>query len=155
MALNLNDTDILVGALTIHGEARGCTQQGRLAVAHCILNRMRARRWWGTSVAPYENHSMAAVCLKPWQFSCWNAGDPNYSILSRLREEYRKAIQDRTCRASLKALLDAADGWMPDPTGGATHYLTTALHKSSRAPSWSRRDDYVEIGAHRFFTGID
>lgn len=153
--MTVSDTDILVGALTIHGEGRGCTQLGRVAIAHTILNRMRARRWWGVRVAPHPDHSMAAVCLKPWQFSAWNPNDPNYALLSGLRERYREAIQDRNCRASLKALIDALDGWEPDPTGGATHYLTSALHRSGRAPAWARRDDFIEVGAHRFFTNVD
>jgi spore germination cell wall hydrolase CwlJ-like protein len=155
-SMSVSDTDILVAALTIHGEARGCTQQGRVAIAHTILNRMRARKWWGVGVSPYPDHTAAAVCLKPWQFSCWNANDPNYLILSRLREQYRRAIQDPVARASLKALIDALDGWLPDPSGGATHYLTTALHRSSRAPAWARgRTDFVEIGSHRFFANVD
>lgn len=153
--MKLTDTDVLVGALTIYGEARGSTQQDRVAVAHTILNRMRARRWWGTGVSPFENHTMAAVCLKPFQFSCWNAGDPNYAQLTRLREQYRKAIQDPVARACLKALIDAADGWLPDPTGGATHYITSALHKSGKGPVWSQGREYVEIGAHRYFSGIE
>lgn len=154
--MEANDTDILIGALTIYGEARGCTQEGRVAIAHTILNRMRARKWWGSGVHPYRNHSMAAVCLKPWQFSVWNASDPNYALLSRLRDEYRQAIQNKDCRASLKALIDALDGYAPDPTGGATHYLTSRLHDSSKAPAWSRQNsDFIEIGAHRFFTDID
>jgi spore germination cell wall hydrolase CwlJ-like protein len=153
--MKATDTDILVGALTIHGEARGCTQEGRLAIAHTLLNRAKARRWWGTGVPGHPDHSIAAVCLKPWQYSVWNANDPNYTLLVRLRQEYRQAIQKKTCRAALKALIDALDGHAPDPTGGATHYLTIRLHNSPRAPAWSQRDNYLEIGAHRFFTGID
>jgi N-acetylmuramoyl-L-alanine amidase len=150
-----SDVDILVGALTIHGEARGCTQEGRAAIAHTILNRCAEKKWWGKSVAGYPDHSIAAVCLKPFQFSCWNANDPNSTLLDKLRDEYRKAIQDKTCRASLKALIDALDGFAFDHTHGSTHYLTIALHKSGKAPEWSKRGDYIEIGAHRFFRGIE
>lgn len=154
MTLSVSDTDILVGALTIHGEARGCTQEGRTAIAHSILNRARAKSWWGKGVTGHPDHSIAAVCLKPWQFSCWNADDPNSTLLHKLRDEYRKAIQDKSCRASLKALIDALDGFAFDHTNGSTHYLTTALHNTARAPEWSKRGDYIEIGAHRFFRGI-
>jgi spore germination cell wall hydrolase CwlJ-like protein len=155
VSVKLNDIDILVGALTIHGEARGCTQAGRTAIAHTILNRVRARSWWGKGVCPYSDHSIAAVCLKPRQYSCWNANDPNYKLLTGLQRAYREAIQDKTCRAALKALIDALDGYELDHTGGATHYLTTALHKSNKAPPWSKRDKFVEIGKHRFFANID
>lgn len=152
--LDVSDTDILVGALTIHGEARGCTQEGRTAIAHTILNRCRLHSWWGKNVSPYPDHSISAVCLKPWQFSCWNADDPNSTLLTNLRAKYREAIQDKSCRASLKALIDALDGFVFDHTQGSTHYLTTALHNSTKAPAWSSRGDYIEIGAHRFFKGV-
>lgn len=150
------DIDILVGALTVDGEARGSTQEDRVAIAHCLLNRMKAKKWWGKGVEAYADHSMAAVCLKPKQFSCWNAGDPNSTRLHRLRAEYRNAIQQKSCRASLKAVIDAADGWAPDPTNGATHYLTTEYHISPKlCPKWAKgRTDYIEIGAHRFFAGV-
>jgi len=153
--LKVSDIDILIGALTIHGEARGCTQDGRTAIAHCILNRMKASAWWGKDVIHHVDHSMASICLKPWQFSCWNANDPNSMLLKTLQQQYREAIQEKTCRAALKALIDALDGYAPDPTGGATHYLTTTLHKSSRCPDWAKGNNaFVQIGAHRFFAGI-
>ncbi|ALO46584.1 cell wall hydrolase [Pseudohongiella spirulinae] len=150
-----SDADILIGALTIHGEARGCTQPGRTAIAHCIINRAKARKWWGKGTAGYADHTIAAVCLKPWQFSCWNPNDPNQILLKTLQEQYRAAIQKPTCRAALKALIDALDGYEPDQTGGATHYLTTNLHKSARCPAWAKgNNNFVEIGSHRFFSGI-
>jgi len=153
--MKVSDVDILVGALTIHGEARGCTQEGRTAIAHTILNRMRARSWWGRGVTNHPDHSVSAVCLKPWQFSCWNANDPNQTLLTTLQADYRHAIQQQTCRAALKALIDALDGHAADKTGGATHYLTTALHKSARCPDWAKGNNkFIEIGKHRFFAGI-
>ena len=150
-----SDIDILIGALTIHGEARGCTQDGRTAIAHCLLNRMKAKAWFGKDVTGHADHSMGAICLKAWQFSCWNASDPNSTMLETLQSDYRHAIQQKTCRAALKALIDALDGHAPDKTGGATHYLTTALHKSARCPAWAKGSTkFIEIGAHRFFAGI-
>lgn len=153
--MKVSEADILIGALTIHGEARGCNQDGRTAIAHTILNRMKARAWWGRGAIGYPDHTMAAVCLKPWQFSCWNPNDPNQTLLATLQADYRHAIQQPTCRAALKALIDALDGYEQDKTGGATHYLTTALHKSARCPEWAKNNNnFVEIGKHRFFAGI-
>lgn len=155
--MTVSDVDILVAALTVHGESRGCTHEGRVAVAYSIINRAKAKSWWGKSVAPYADHSLAAVCLKPWQYSCWNANDPNYKLLATLQAEYRRAIQDKHCRNALFALLAAIDGHEPDPTGGATHYLTTTLHAAIIAdskPHWAKRDDYIQIGKHRFFRGV-
>lgn len=151
--MNASDLDILVGALTVYGEARGCTQAGRTAIAHTIINRAKKHSWWGKIDGMYPDHSIAAVCLKPWQYSCWNANDPNSALLENLQAEYRKAIQDKHCRASLKALIDALDGWEPDATDGATHYLTKRLHETS-PPAWARGDNWMEIGAHRFFRDV-
>lgn len=150
-----SDLDILIGALTIDGEARGESQEGRVAVAHSILNRCAARKWWGQKVSGYPDHSIAAVCLKPMQYSCWNTGDPNSVRLRNLRIMYREAIQDKGCRASLKALIDAMDGFEPDQTLGSTHYLTMRLHESGKAPAWSKDADWIQIGKHRFFKGIN
>lgn len=153
--MKVSDVDILIGALTIHGEARGCSQEGRTAIAHCILNRVKARAWWGKDVSGYKDQTLSAVCMKPWQFSCWNPNDPNSMLLETLQSDYRHAIQQKSCRAALKALIDALDGWVPDKTLGATHYLTIGLHNSDRCPGWAKgKQDYIEIGKHRFFNSI-
>jgi N-acetylmuramoyl-L-alanine amidase len=154
--MNPTEADILIGALTVYGEARGDTQEGRTAVAHTILNRCKAQSWWGKGNGEdLQDHSISAVCLKPNQFSCWNMTDPNERTLTKMmRSGLGSAILDKTFRACLKALLDALDGFVIDHTKGSTHYLTAALHTSGKAPAWSQRGDYAEIGKHRFFKGI-
>ena len=87
--------DILIAALTIYGEARGCSQHGRLAVAHTIINRAKERKYWGMARSTgHPDHSLAAVCLRAWQYSVWNESDPNRLKLEALREEYERAIED-------------------------------------------------------------
>ena len=66
-------------ARTLYGEARGEGLPGIEAVACVILNRVafakaRGRYWWGNTVSQ--------VCLKPGQFSCWNAGDRFHNCFS-------------------------------------------------------------------------
>lgn len=151
--------DILIGALTIYGEARGCSQQGRLAVAYSIINRAKAKKYWGLARSTgHPDHSIAAVCLRAWQYSVWNANDPNKTKLEALQAEYEKAIEDRHCRNSLKALIDAIDGHEPDPTDGATHYLTRAAYNTAQRSSgdhWSKgREPDLVIGSHLFFRGV-
>ncbi|MBI5120055.1 MAG: cell wall hydrolase [Rhodospirillales bacterium] len=74
--------DIL--ARTLWGEARGESKAGREAVARVVLNRVAHARakggrfWWGGDIF--------SVCLKPWQFSCWNANDPNRAKLEAVQE---------------------------------------------------------------------
>ncbi|VVO24210.1 hypothetical protein PS723_04459 [Pseudomonas fluorescens] len=75
MTVTEKNRDIL--ARTLWGEARGEGLAGQIAVAWTIRNRVndgKAKSWWG--------EGYAGVCLKAWQFSCWNKNDPNYAYLS-------------------------------------------------------------------------
>ncbi len=71
MFLKLSEKQIL--ALTIYGEARGESTEGKIAVGSVILERVDHRDWDGKTI-----HE---VCLKPWQFSCFNERDPNMGKL--------------------------------------------------------------------------
>ena len=72
--VDLEDADIL--ARTIMGEARGESTEGQIAVAWAILNRARSGMWFGCG------GDIHAVCVKPYQFSCWNDDDPSRSLIN-------------------------------------------------------------------------
>ena len=72
--MKFEDIDIM--AKTMWGESRNQDTSGQIAVAYVIKNRAEARRWYGNT--PKE------VCLKDWQFSCWNEGDPNRNKMENL-----------------------------------------------------------------------
>lgn len=120
-------------ARTIWGEARGEGARGMQAVANVIINRARNPGWWGKNIVE--------VCLAPSQFSAWNRNDANYA----------KVQSVTTATASFKTALEiaakAVAGVLPDITGGASHYHTTAIN-----PYWadSLRPLGV-IGAHKFY----
>ncbi|MET4731497.1 N-acetylmuramoyl-L-alanine amidase [Thalassospira sp. MBR-102] len=128
-------------ARTLYGEARGEGLPGIEAVACVILNRVafakaRGRYWWGSTVAQ--------VCLKPGQFSCWNAGDPNRVKLLKL------SARDPAYRLCKRVATRALAGEIADMTQGATHYHTHAVD-----PYWARGQVPVaEIGGHLFFKNI-
>ncbi|MDP2697573.1 cell wall hydrolase [Thalassospira sp.] len=128
-------------ARTLYGEARGEDAPGIEAVAMVILNRVayackRGGYWWGNDVA--------AVCLKPSQFSCWNIGDPNRAKLLRLCDD--DAAYRLCCHVARRALA----GDLPDLVSGATHYHTRAVH-----PWWARgRVPVAAIGRHVFYDNI-
>jgi N-acetylmuramoyl-L-alanine amidase len=129
--------DLSVMARTVFGEARGEPHEGRLAVAHVILNRVRVGGWWGASISE--------ACLKRWQFSCWNPGDPNRPRLFQIE------LDDRDLLGCTRACVEALSG-APDPTGGATHYHATNM---PAPPRWVRgRTPDVVIGRHAFFRNI-
>ena len=134
------EEDVL--ARTLWGEARGerDASLAMKAVANVVLNRRRKNTWWGKTITE--------VCRKPWQFSCWNAGDPNLSKLLRVESS------DRQFAIALGIARQAVSGDLgSDPTQGATHYYADSLHT---VPTWARgRSPCALIGRHRFYRDID
>jgi spore germination cell wall hydrolase CwlJ-like protein len=134
------DRDIL--ARTLWGEARGEGLAGQVAVAWTIRNRVndgRAKSWWG------EGYS--GVCLKSWQFSCWNKNDANYSFLSGA-----KPIPAGEFAQAQKAADLVMSGSVKDPTGGSTHYYATTMPKP---PTWVKgAKETLRLGHHIFFRDV-
>ncbi|MFN4276124.1 MAG: cell wall hydrolase [Ferrovibrio sp.] len=123
-------------ARTLWGEARSEGREGMMAVASVILNRAAKPGWWGRSVAD--------VCLRPWQFSCWLADDPNRAKLEKVDE------RDVQFRIALQVADQALGGGLPDYTFGATHYHTVDI-----APNWARgHTPCAVIGRHAFYNDI-
>ena len=138
---DMDDVEIL--ARTIYGEARGEKISGKEAVANVVLNRVAkaqargGRYWWGATVRD--------VCLKKWQFSCWNANDPNRSKILRVSRE------NRTYQTCLRIARRAIAGTLKDLTDGATHY-----HANYVFPPWARGRMYcAEIGNHQFYNDVE
>ncbi len=109
-----NDFEIM--ALTIYGEARGeyalTGVLGLQAVAHVIMNRFYASK----------GETIAGVCQKPYQFSCWNKADPNRDLLLNEMLDQNSIFQ--ICQnVVLQTVLQNA----PDFTLGANHYHTKTI----------------------------
>ena len=140
--ISYEDIDVL--AKTVWGEARGEPFLGRYAVACVVLNlvafRPRGRAfWWGGSIR--------AVCLKPWQFSCWNKNDPNSRKIARLSLQ---TLVDSMClQEAVNAITKNAS---LDPTEGATHYHSIAIDKPG---SWGEKIEYrTQVGSHVFYRRV-
>ncbi len=128
----------LVVAATVYGEARGESDLGKLAVAFVIANRVRRPSWWGKD--------WTTVCLKPFQFSCWNRDDRN-----------RAAILGPKPVDVWRRCLEAADlamlGATRDPTAGATHYFAPAVTKTP--PAWAAQMvQTLVVGKHVFLREV-
>ena len=139
MTISDQDRDIL--ARTLWGESRGEQLAGQIAVAWTIRNRVndgKTRSWWG--------EGYAGVCLKPYQFSCWNKSDPNYLYLSGAKPiPFRELAQAKIAADQVLA------GKVPDPTGGATHYYATRI----KAPAWAANaKQTLKLGGHVFFKDV-
>lgn len=133
----LNDKDIL--ARTIYGEARGelskFGKKSLCAIANVIFNRLE-KGCYGSSVKD--------VCLKPYQFSCWNKNDPNYGKLNQIK------IFDSVfsyCESLAGQFLQEGADVAVDYTDGATHY-----HHQAVKPYWADHAlRTVAIGTHIFY----
>lgn len=134
------DEDTL--ARTIYGEARGEGLTGLEAVASVVLNRVaysqkRGGYWWGNSIAE--------VCRKPWQFSCWNTNDPNSRLITEINDN------DKVFGLCRRVARRAVTGLLADMTCGATHY-----HHCRMRPRWSHgKIPCAEIGHHFFYNDIE
>ena len=134
------DKHIDILARTIYGEARGEYKRlngglpSLIAVANVIMNRLNSKNDYGQSIA--------VVCLKAWQFSCWNHSDPNRVLLHQENLENEPIFQLCQNVAQHVVLGD----W-PDVTKGSDHYHTTAVK-----PTWSLgKKPMIQIGNHLFF----
>jgi spore germination cell wall hydrolase CwlJ-like protein len=134
MKTTMEDLDTL--ARTIFGEARGETIEGKIAVAHVVLNRVRKKSWYGGTITE--------VCRWPWQFSCWNENDPNLAKLTSV------TLDDQAFQHCMYAALAAVLGQAPDPTSASTHY-----HTLSVSPNWAAGKEPVTIIAvHKFYNDV-
>lgn len=140
--LDLVKPETVIMARTIYGEARGEKVRGKEAVACVIMNRVKRGRarggyWWGSTVEE--------VCLRPWQFSCWNEGDPNRAVIEKVD------ASNRNFASCLRIARRAVAGALEDPTNGATHY-----HAKGSFPPWARgRKTSAEIGNHLFYNDVE
>lgn len=129
--------DIDVMARTLFGEARGEPQDGQVAVAWTIVNRWRSGKWFGAL-------SIAGVCQKRKQFSCWNPDDPTYRSMV--------TAGPTTLAPFVTIARDVLDGKILDPTDGATHYFADSI----ATPKWAiGKTPTVKLGHHLFFADID
>ena len=137
-SVNKNDLDVM--ARTIWGEARNEGYAGMQAVANVIMNRYSlAQR--SNAYARQFGSTPAEICKKPWQFSVWNAGDPNLEKIINVTDANREF---RTAKSIAELALR---GQLADVTGGADHY-----HAHYVAPNWSQGENPTAvIKNHQFY----
>lgn len=139
-----DDRDVVTLAKTMEGEARGEPDDGKAAVAWVIVNRACRVRFAGDGAGRIG--AIAKVCLAQWQFSCWNANDPNRAYLERAPASAYAAE-----RAIAEAVLA---GVIPDPTNGADHYHTIDAPAWADVwpPSWApTMREVARFGGHVFY----
>jgi len=117
-------------------EASGEPAEGKAAVAHVILNRKKLGKW---------GDNIKEVVTRPWQFEPWMTRRSEIENLSTDDPRYRKAA---------RIADDVLSGQEPDPTAGATHFLSPTIVRQRRGgslPRWARGDGQP-IGRHTFYS---
>lgn len=114
-------------ALCVWREARGETPKGKILVAQVILNRVIDKRW---------PDNIVDVVTQPWQFSSFNANDPN---VTKYPEETDTSW--RGCADAADAVLTAKEPWTT-----ANHYHVVGLD-----PKWRDETKIVATEGHHVF----
>lgn len=141
-------SDVRFMACTLYGECRGEPHEGQVAVAWVIRNRASRRRF---VTLPGTEGAVKAACLAPWQFSCWNANDPNMPLL-RSMAEY--AGQPKELVRLEVVALGVLEGRIDDPTNGGDHYHTITQPSWAKAwpPEWApTMAECARFGGHVFY----
>lgn len=136
--VHLSDQDII--AKTAWGEARGLGREGMWATISTLQNRVSSGvSWWG--------NTLRSVCIHPWQYSCWNANDPNRpKLLSVTTDDPQYAI-------AMSLAADALDGSLADITGGGDSYYASSV---SSIPKWADGlSPCFELGNQLYFRTVN
>lgn len=125
----LSDIEIL--GLTLIGEARGEPIEGQIATGCVVRNRLHHN--------PTKYRDYADVCLEREQFSCWNANDPNYTVLIELVQKItnHQLVSDMYYRQCMWVSSGIINWQIADITNGARFYLTKSLYDSPQRPTWA------------------
>ena len=125
--------DVSFLALVVWREARGEPDEGQIAVACSIMNRVLRPSWWGDSVL--------AVVFKKWQYSSMT--DPKDAQLTKWPDP-----KDPRWQRCLEIAYNVYMKQGPDPAPGADSYYADSIP----APAWADPKKFVcKIGAHNFF----
>lgn len=120
-------------ALVTWREARGEPHEGKIAVAHSIMNRVKRPSWWGNSVL--------TVVSKKWQYSSMT--DPNDKQLTTWPQD-----NDPRWQECLQIAMGVHGGSIPNPAPGADGYFADTIP----TPRWADPKKFVaKIGHHSFY----
>ncbi len=122
---------------TVIGEAGGEPPVGQAAVTHVILNRAALGRYGGTDIQ--------SVVHAPHQFEPWATRKDELNAISPSSPAYQKVA----------SVVDSVvAGKVPDPTGGATHFIDPKLQtgRGDAIPTWAQGTPNATIGAHSFYS---
>lgn len=125
-------------ALAIWRESRDQPLTAKIGVGCVIRNRMAA------SPAQGWPADYAGNILKPWQFSSFNANDPNAAKFPQPSQAADWAAFQDCCTAA-----EAVMGGCPDATKGATFYFSAPI--TEPPPAWGKVQQTESLGGLSFW----
>lgn len=129
-------SDIDIFARTIMGEGQGGNLRQHEAVAAALINRLRRAG---------ANASIAALCLAPGAYACWDAANP---VRARILAATPAHPLFAACRRIAKRALAGA---LSDPVSGASHF-----HRHGDLPLWSRgKKPCALMGVFLFYNNVE
>jgi spore germination cell wall hydrolase CwlJ-like protein len=127
-------SDDALAIVTIWQEARGESQDGKVAVAEVIRNRIQQRY--------SSSGSVASTVLRPFQFSGWNSNTPWRAASTEL-DDADPVV------AECAAAWQTAQGGSNTVSGAVLYYNPAAVPAE---PPWVLDcDEVAVVGAHHFF----
>lgn len=140
--------ELVLYAATVFLEAEGEPDEGKVAVAYVIRNRMQERRQSIRQVILGKDERALGDGKAFEQFSCWN-DDYVAQWTTRLA-----GAEGELYAQSWRAACGALWKLFVDPTRGATFYLNPTLTRQIRGgtlPSWyDPMKVHAKIGRHEF-----
>ena len=131
--------EVVLLGLCVWRESRNQPMIAQQGVAWTIKNRADHPGWWG--------HSIVSVVLHPWQYSSFNAADPNATKLP--------TEDDPAWAQCLGVAQDVWQGITADPTSGCENYFDASL--DSHPPTWATDGSYskiIDLGELRFWRRV-
>lgn len=136
-----DDTELVILARAVYGEAGGESKEAKIAVAWAIRNRVEdSKNRWGKT---YHD-----VILAKYQYEPFN--DPSKDVFKKItRPPLDNLLEKRVWEDSYNASLDVVLKRISDPTNGANHFYSVS---SLSKPLWAVEDKFTtQIGATRFY----
>ncbi|MFH0856940.1 MAG: cell wall hydrolase, partial [bacterium] len=118
-----DDTEQMILARAIFGEARSLPEQGRIAIGWVVKNRISDSRW-------ADNYH--DVILQPKQFSTFRESDKNYKFVKNPFIDKTQIDEWYECYEIAGKIMQ---GNLDDPADGASHYFSDFIP----APAWTKK----------------
>lgn len=133
--------DLGLLALVIWREARGEPPEGKLAVAHVVMERTRRPNYRDSKGYTWGDGTVLSALFSPWQFS--SVTDPKDPQLTRWPKD--DLVWDDCVSAATWALL----GMKPHPMPGADSYHDVSIPEPK---AWEQEKTFVgQIGRLKFY----